>query len=184
MRVPWRDRPWDQFICDDPLANSSCTLLAAIGKGRDDTFEVAEAGAPIDSLDHNRLPCLSERATFMSPHGYTVIKQHPYRQNRVLRDKLHDTAVTVPGYAFEAVPFRWMSREPFAHEIGYDRVPMFDPNAEDAVDAALDYQPPWVMDGNNQRAILDAFFEAVVPGESLVFAYLKHSPLQDEPPPL
>lgn len=36
MRAPWRDRPWDQFLCDDPLGNSSCTLLAAIGKRRDD----------------------------------------------------------------------------------------------------------------------------------------------------
>jgi NAD(P)-dependent dehydrogenase (short-subunit alcohol dehydrogenase family) len=26
MRVPWRDRPWDKFVCDDPLG-SSCTLL-------------------------------------------------------------------------------------------------------------------------------------------------------------
>ena len=54
MRVPWRDRPWDQFICDDPLGNSSCTLLAAVGKGRDDLFEAASAGAAIDSLDQNR----------------------------------------------------------------------------------------------------------------------------------
>jgi hypothetical protein len=50
MRVPWRDRPWDQFICDDPLGNSSCTLLAAVGKGRDDLFEEANAGAGIDKL--------------------------------------------------------------------------------------------------------------------------------------
>lgn len=37
MRVPWRDRPWDPFVCDDPAGNSTCTLLAAIGKDRDDT---------------------------------------------------------------------------------------------------------------------------------------------------
>lgn len=55
MRVPWRDRPWDQFICDDPLGNSSCTLLAAVGKSRDDSYEVANAGAGIDTLDQGRL---------------------------------------------------------------------------------------------------------------------------------
>lgn len=180
MRVPWRDRPWDQFICDDPLGNSSCTLLAAIGKGRDDAFEVTNAGASIDSLDHDHLPCLSERATFMSPLGYTVVKQHPYRHNRALKDKLHDTPVSLPGYAFEAVPFRWMNRESFADEVGVERVRMFNQAAEDAADAALNYTPPWVMDGDNQRAILDAFFEAVSPGNSLVFAYLKHSPLQEQ----
>ncbi|GAA3068655.1 hypothetical protein GCM10010464_36070 [Pseudonocardia yunnanensis] len=180
MRVPWRDRPWDQFICNDPLGNSSCTLLAAIGKRRDDPFEEAGAGAAIDNLDHDRLPCLSERATFMSPLGYTVVKQHPYRLNRALRDKLHDTPVTLPGHAFEAVPFRWMNRESFAHEIGHDRVPSFNLNSEVAADAALDYAPPWVMDGDNQRAIMAAFFEPVAPGDSLVFVYLKHSPLQEQ----
>lgn len=180
MRVPWRDRPWDQFICDDPLGNSSCTLLAAIGRGREDTFEIEHASSGIDSLDQNRLPCLSERATFMSPLGYTVVKQHPYRHNRALKDKLHDTPVSLPGYAFEAVPFRWMNRESLAQEIGHDRVSLFNQDAEEAADAALNYAPPWVMDGDNQRAILDAFFEPVSPRDSLVFAYLKYSPLQEQ----
>lgn len=180
IRVPWRDRPWDQFICDDPLGNSSCTLLSAIGKDRDDSFEVGHAGAGIDSLDQNRLPCLSERATFMSRLGYTVIKQHPYRHNRALRDTLLDTHVSLPGYAFEAVPFRWMNRESLAQEIGHERVLLFNQAAEDAADAALNYTPPWVMDGDNQRAILDTFFEPVSSHDSLIFVYLKHSPLQEQ----
>src|SRR6185312_344813 len=38
----------------------------------------------------------------------------------------------------------------------------------------------WVMDGDNQRAVIDAFFDSVLPGGSLVFVYLKHSPLQEQ----
>ena len=110
MRVPWRDRPWDQFVCNDPLGNSSCTLLANIGPKRDDEYEVAQAGLGIDVLEHDRLPCLSERATFMSPVGYTVVKTHPYAWNQALKDKIHPTKVHLPGYAFEAVPFRWLNR--------------------------------------------------------------------------
>jgi hypothetical protein len=49
-----------------------------------------------------------------------------------------------------------------------------------AVDSALHSNPSWVMDGGNQRAILDAFFEPVAPGDSLVFAHLKHSPFQEQ----
>ena len=180
MRVPWRDRPWDQFICDDPLGNSSCTLLAAIGKGRDDSYESQRAAQSIDSLDHDRLPCLSERATFMSPVGYTVVKHHPYANNQALTGMLHDTAVSLPGYAFEAVPFRWLNRQSLIEEIGLERVPRFNQSAEDAADSKLKYEPPWVMDGDNQRAVLEAFYEEVTPAESLVFMYLKHSPLQEE----
>jgi hypothetical protein len=59
-------------------------------------------------------------------------------------------------------------------------VPLFNPGAEDAADGVLDYEPPWVMDGGNQRVIIDAFFEQVSPADSLVFMYLKHSPLQEQ----
>jgi hypothetical protein len=38
----------------------------------------------------------------------------------------------------------------------------------------------WMMDGANQRAVIEAFFEPVAPGDPLVFIYLKHSPLQEE----
>ncbi|MEP9415447.1 AAA family ATPase [Gordonia sp. VNQ95] len=180
MRVPWRDRPWDQFVCDDPLDNSSCVLLTSIGAERNDAYERGNAGIDIGRLDTRRLPCLSERATFMSPDGYTVVKQHPYRNSGPLKGTLLDTPVSLPGYAFEAVPFRWLSRESLAQEIGHERVPRFSPEAEDAADRALGRSPVWVMDGNNQRAIIDAFFEPVNPGDSLVFTYLKHSPLQDQ----
>lgn len=181
MRVPWRDRPWDQFVCNDPLGNSSCTLLANIGPKRDDEYEVAQAGVGIDVLEHDRLPCLSERATFMSPLGYTVVKTHPYAWNQALKGKIHPTKVHLPGYAFEAVPFRWLNRQSLNDEIGHDRVPRFNPEAEDHVDQALGYDgAAWVMDGDNQRAVLDAFFEPVEVGHSLVFVYLKHSPLQEQ----
>jgi len=36
MRVPWRDRAWDDKICDGPLDNSSCVLLTNIGEKRDE----------------------------------------------------------------------------------------------------------------------------------------------------
>jgi hypothetical protein len=185
MRIPWRDRPWDQFLCDDPKGNSSCTLLAAIGKGRDDEFEAEHAGAPVGSLDHDRLPCLSERATFMSPVGYTVVKEHPYSHNQALRGSLLPTSLSVPGHAFEAIPFRWLNRASLNDEIGHARVPAFDQLAEDHTDQVLNSHAAWVMDGGNQQAVIKAFFEPVAPRDSLVFVYLKHSPLQEQhrPPP-
>jgi len=180
MRVPWRDRPWDASICDDPLGNSSCTLLANIGPKRDDTYEVDNASASIDTLDQDRLPCLSERATFMSPVGYTVTKEHPYSWNRALKGMLHPTPVSLPGYAFEAVPFRWLNRSSLQDDVGLARAPGYNPTAEDHVDTALGYDgAAWVMDGANQRAVLEAFFEPVAAEHSLVFIYLKHSPLQE-----
>ena len=180
VRVPWRDRPWDGAVCDDPLGNSSCTLLANIGRNRDDEFEATHASEEMAGLDSDRLPCLSERATFMSPVGYTVTKTHPYAWNKAL-EGLKPTPVTMPAFAFEAVPFRWLNRASFYEEVGLSRVPEFDPTAEDAATQAMGWDDAnWIMDGDNQRAVIEAFFAPVKPSDSLVFMYLKHSPLQEE----
>jgi hypothetical protein len=178
MRVPWMDRPWDGAVCNAPHANGSCVLLKNIGPKRDDVFEEHHAGQPFTQLDSAKLPCLSERSAFMSDAGYRVVKVHPYAGNPAI--SVVPTAVSVPGYAFEAVPFRWLNRKTLSEDVGYERVPGFRPEAEDAADRALEYHPAWVMDGGNQRAVFDAFFEPVTVGDSLVFIYLKHSPLQEQ----
>ena len=138
MRVPWRDRPWDGATCNDPLNNSSCVLLANIGPNRDDAYEVQNAGIEIQSLVTARLPCLSERATFMSPTGYTVTKTHPFAWHNALKGSLHPSDVALPGYAFEAVPFRWMNRTSLYEEVGLAQVPTFNPAAEDQADGSVD----------------------------------------------
>lgn len=180
MRVPWRDRAWDGAVCNAPTGNPSCVLLANIGPKRDDEWEDANAGADIDSIDQGRLPCLSERATFMSPKGYALTKTHPYSMHRSLKGTLHPTSVVVPGYAFEAVPFRWLSRESIGQGLGDDQIQGYRHELEDLADGALGFSPGWVMDGRNQRAAIDAFFEPISPDDSLVFIYMKHSPLQEE----
>jgi hypothetical protein len=179
MRVPWMDRPWDGAVCNAPRANGSCVLLKNIGPKRDDLFEENHHGHPFTQLDSAKLPCLTERAAFMSDVGYEVEKTHPYARNPAV--SVLPMVLSVPGYAFEAVPFRWLNRKKLSEEVGHDRVPGFRPEAEDAADRALDYEPAWVMDGGNQRAVIDAFFEPVSnTGDSLVFMYLKHSPLQEQ----
>lgn len=66
--------------------------------------------------------------------------------------------MVLPGYAFEAVPFRWLSRASLYQDIGLVRTPAFSPDAEDAVDVALGWRkgPSWVTDGGNQRAVIEA----------------------------
>lgn len=180
MRVPWRDQPWNDKVCASPLDNSSCLLLKNIGDERDDAWEADVAGISfVDLVDLNRLPCLSERATFMSPHGYSLVKEHPYRFTKALKDHLHPTTVSVPAYAFEAVPFRWLSRETVDEALWRDTED-YRPEREDFAHKILGFKPGWLMDGRNQRALLDRFFADVVQDQSLVLIYLKHSPLQEE----
>ncbi|MGA5541285.1 AAA family ATPase [Mycobacterium sp. NPDC051198] len=179
MRVPWRDQPWDHRLCALPLDNSSCLLLKGIGDKRDDDYEVAHALGDIGAL--SEIPCLSERGTFMSPNGYQITKRHPYAFNQALKGHLEPTVLSMPGYAFEAIPYRWMGREAFESELWQAWRADYDPEAEDKALRILGLkQTNWIMDGRNQQAVIRSFFEPVVPAASLVFIYLKHSPFQDE----
>lgn len=180
MRVPWRDQPWDDKVCANPRNNSSCLLLKNIGAKRDDDWEVNVAGSSFAELpQYDRLPCLSERGSFMSSHGYSLVKEHPYRFNKALKGYLEPTKVTVPPYAFEAVPFRWLSRETVEDDLWVNATD-YRSEREDAARRAIGFDPSWLMDGRNQRTMINAFFEGVVPDQSLVLIYLKHSPLQEE----
>ena len=180
MRVPWRDEPWNDKVCASPLDNSSCLLLKNIGDKRDDDWEAEVATKSFAELaDPGRLPCLSERGMFMSPHGYAVDKKHPYRFNKAMKGHLNATTVSVPAYAFEAVPFRWLTRETVDQELWLD-VDDYRPEREDEAHRVLGFKPGWLMDGRNQRAVIDRFFIDVVPEQSLVLIYLKHSPFQEE----
>lgn len=180
MRIPWRDQPWNDRVCASPLDNSSCLLLKNIGEKRDDAWETAVAGQTFSELsDPGMLPCLSERGSFMSAHGYSLEKTHPYSFNKVLKGHLHPTTLSVPGYSFEAVPFRWLSRETVESDLWHESVE-YRPEREDAAHSLLGFKPGWLMDGRNQRAMIDRFFTDVIPEQSLIFVYLKHSPFQEE----
>lgn len=179
MRVPWRDQPWDHRVCADPLDNSSCLLLKNIGAKRNDEYEVANALGDINLLQD--IPCLSERGTFMSAHGYQVTKTHPYARYDALKGHLEPTILAMPGYSFEAVPYRWMARESFESDLWGAWQTDYDPEAENRVKKILGMKyTTWVMDGSNQQRIIRAFFEPIQAESSLVFIYLKHSPFQDE----
>jgi energy-coupling factor transporter ATP-binding protein EcfA2 len=161
------------------LDNSSCLLLKNIGANRDDDYEVTHALQDIGQLQ--KIPCLSERGTFMSSNGYQVTKTHPYATYEALKGHLEPTVLAMPGYSFEAVPFRWMARETFESDIWPTWRIDYDPDAEQRIGPLLGIKKPtWLMDGRNQQAAIRAFFEPVAPGSSLVFIYLKHSPFQDE----
>lgn len=78
-RVRWRDRAWEQLLCDHRGTNPFCLLLKNIRGKRDDEYEVASAEEDIGVLKAEKLPCLSERGTFMPRNRYSVTKEHPYR---------------------------------------------------------------------------------------------------------
>ncbi|GLY21613.1 AAA family ATPase [Micromonospora sp. NBRC 101691] len=182
IRVPWHDSGWRGTVCADPHGNGTCVLLKNIGQRRRDAHEQHHAGREIADLTLDEAPpCVAERATFMSPRVIPFERKHPFVEKSPAFATFRPTAQTMPPYSAQAVPFRWMSRVG-AQAVSEERRIGLLPELEEQVDSITGWDnSSWMMHGDNQRALLDAFFSTVQPQHSLVFFYAKHSPLSDDP---
>ncbi len=177
VRVPWHDQRWAGRVCANPRGNTSCLVLPRIAESKQDDFEQGMAGEPWDA-DGARLPaCAAERGAFMAPFGYSRRVRHPYSHNDLYKH-FRESHFRHDALSAAAVPFAWMMKDKEdgvpakakAHKI------TFRPDLE----PALDFDKLWVQERRNQLAMLDTFFGAITPEESLVFFYAKRTPLTDD----
>lgn len=180
VRVPWHDSGWNGKVCSNPLGNTYCIALPRISDTRDDEWENENAGEMFDP-DGVRLPaCAAERGAFMSEAAYERRFPHPYaRQNNALYTHFRTTTFRHAPRSASAVPFAWMMKEAktgipaIADRLGLGFRPEREPD--------LGFHSIWVQERSNQLVMLDTFFEAINPQESLVFFYAKRTPLTDDP---
>ena len=175
IRVPWHDAGWNGTVCANPINNASCLRLHNIHERRDDGVEVKLRNRRIDELEpSDQPPCVTERATFMADFPITRWAQHPYRTSPVHKH-FRPTRVELPPYTAGAVPFRWVMRREAA-EIANSLDIVFSDEAEDEVREVMGFNSTWVQDVTNQTRMLDGFFSAIEPDQSLVFFYAKEVP--------
>jgi hypothetical protein len=183
VRVPWHDSGWNGTVCRNPAGNTSCLILPRIAGTREDDWESLPTVAGQHwHRDGAQLPaCAAERGAFMSPFGYTRRTNHPYSERGGADGKLYahfrETAFHHAPFSAGAVPFAWMMKDK-------DGVPakakqyQLDFKAE--LEPQLSFDTLWVQEQRNQLAMLDTFFGAITPQESLVFFYAKRTPLTDD----
>jgi ATP-dependent exoDNAse (exonuclease V) alpha subunit len=174
IRVPWHDDGWRGSVCRRPGLNTACRALSRIASSKDDLAEQGLAGRSFEDLDPQHLPpCVDERALFMAPFPLTQHKRHPYAsRNQDLYGHFRPTAFTTQPYSASCVPFHWMLKEhapeyAARYQLGYQR----------EQEPELGFDSIWIQERANQLAMLDTFFSAVRPKESLCFLYAKDTPL-------
>lgn len=191
IRVPWHDAGWTGAVCARPLENTSCLILPRIGEGKRDEVEARCAGKRLDELQAGDMPpCVGERVSFMAPFELRRTMTHPYAE---IYPETHGhfaaTRFAQPAYSAACVPFQWMLREkvegnPKDGEIGLAErlklgwVPDREPDIRNRSGKKVDTD--WVQERENQLALLDTFFGALRPGESLCFFCAKRSPLSEQ----
>ena len=174
IRVPWHDAGWTGVVCNNPASNLACRALRRIADEKDDSAEAAVAGKSLADLSPDQFPaCKFERSNFMAPFPITVTREHPYaRGNSDSHRHFLPTRYTMQPYSAACVPFRWMH-----HKEGAELVERYNLGFQPEREPDLGFDPSWIQDRANQLVMLDTFFGAVYPGESLCFFYAKDTPL-------
>ncbi len=191
IRVPWHDSGWTGAVCERPLENTSCLILPRIGGGKRDEVEMRCAGKRLDGLQaEDRPPCIGERVSFMAPFELRRTMTHPYAENfPETHGHFAPTRLVQSPYSAACVPYRWLLKEkvegnPRDGEIGIAErlklgwVPDREPDIRNRIGKEVDTD--WVQERDNQLALLDTFFGALRPDESLCFFYAKRTPLSEQ----
>lgn len=186
IRVPWHDKGWRGTFCNNPCGNTSCTILPRIATGRDDKFETEHAGESIEGLAKEQLPpCVDEHGTIMAPFAQSMLKNHPYAKTaKETHGHFAPTPYTITPYSAAAIPFRWMLKEQAEGNPKYgvaSRVESLQLGYASEKEPDLGFPTSWAQEGDNQRVLLDSFFSAARPEQSLVFFYAKRTPLAEDP---
>ena len=154
-------------------------------------MEARCAGQRLDELDRTDLPpCVGERVSFMAPFPLRRTMTHPYTEfYRETHGHFEPTRFMQPEYSAAGVPFRWMLREKvegsakdgeigIAERLKIGWVPDREPDIRNH--QGKEVETAWVQERENQLALLDTFFGALRPEESLCFFYAKRTPLSEQ----
>lgn len=185
IRVPWHDNGWQGTVCNNPCGNTSCTVLSRIAASRDDAFETEQAGQSIEGLEREQLPpCVDEHGTIMAPFPLSMLKNHPYAKSSAqTHGHFAPTPYTIPPYSAAAIPFSWMLKEQAEGNEKFgvaSRVETLQLAYAAEREPDLGFDTSWVQEGSNQLVLLDTFFSAAKPDQSLVFFYAKRTPMADD----
>ena len=177
IRVPWHDDLWKGTVCKKPKLNNACLILKRIADSRNDPLEDSVAGMSIDELDPKKWPaCIIERGTFMADFAHTRIVQHPYaKSSRDTHGHFIPTPFYVPKYTATAVPFHWMLKENFE---SYHNEYLL--NMDEDWEPELKFKSAWTQAYENQKELLDCFFDQIKPEISLCFLYAKRAPFTEK----
>lgn len=120
---------------------------------------------------------MTERGAALNARAYSVRSRHPFaKSSAATHGHFAENEFRLPPYSLQTIPFRWTRKED-ARAIANELVLPFDLGRE----PELSFETPWVNDFVNQQIMLDTFFSALSPEQSLVFLYSKRTPLTEDP---
>jgi|GEM_PF-6866611 len=188
--LPWTQlslpRKCLQGVLAAPGYQARCGSLAThpYNEMRDDDREASLCGRRWCDLSPEDLPpCVAKRGAFLAPFDLERWVHHPYAKWSPIFSHFDATPLYQPAYSAACIPFRWM-RSDQAARIAEDLHLPFSQEAEKEINEHLGFAGGWVQAKDNQAMLLDTFFSAVRPRDSLCFFCAKHTPLSETTQPV
>ncbi|OAI01249.1 RNA helicase [Methylomonas methanica] len=120
----------------------------------------------------------------MAPFPLSMLKNHPYADSaKHSHGHFAPTPYTIRPYSAAAIPFRWMLKEQAEGNLKHgiaSRAETLQLGYASDREPDLGFETSWVQEGTNQRVLLDTFFSATKPDQSLIFFYAKRTPLLED----
>jgi ATP-dependent exoDNAse (exonuclease V) alpha subunit len=120
----------------------------------------------------------------MAPFAIVKKKTHPYaKRNSETHGHFDETPFQIPAFSAASVPFRWMLRrevEGDAEKGLRGKADLLKLDYDPEREPDLGWSTAWVQERENQLVLLDTFFGAIQPHESLCFLYAKRTPLSED----
>ncbi|MYE01576.1 MAG: AAA family ATPase [Alphaproteobacteria bacterium] len=184
IRVPWHDSGWTGRVCAVPSGNTSCLALSRIATNKRADEDSLRNRLFVDLEAFELPPCVEERAGFLSEHDLFLRKQHPYKH---LSPETHghfgETTLRLESYSASCVPFGWMLRRQVEGDAQWGTVGKADAlklGYDAAREPELPFNTRWIQNKQNQLVMLDTFFGALEPEDSLCVFYAKRTPLAED----
>ncbi len=105
--------------------------------------------------------------------------EHAYSKTHDSHRHFKPTLFQLPAYSAACVPFRWMLIDE-ARDLARRLDIVFHEEAEQQYRDVMGFNSSWVQEVDNQRRLLDTFFSAIVPRQSLAFFYAKEVPFSED----
>lgn len=184
IRVPWHDNGWNGTICKKPSENISCLRLRNVYEYKNEKEEESICGECLK--DHTNIPCINEGVAFMNNSEIVKVSEHPYKERyydkryaffKQTYDNYKDfkaVEVCYPAYSLPSRPYFWTMKRNIDEKSKY-----YDIDYNEDIEPNI--STSWIQTKYNQNEIFKAFYQNVIPNESLCIIYAKQIPYTDEP---
>lgn len=177
VRVPWHDTAWNGKTCKNPDKNIYCNILKNIGEKRRNGSKCQKLNINDESTYP---PCIKENVSILKSMDIPITIEYQYSFSKEIGNHFEKTKINFEKYSSSVIPFRWMMRNKTG-QYNFNDIKGLDTNKEDVLKGKEKYlNTSWWQCKDNQKILIDTFYNYIASESSLCFFYSKNAPFIED----